>query len=1284
MFERIARPLLVLLGPLLLPLTLSSQSRGWELLRDDDHLAARTAFEQDLEKDSLDLSALKGMILLSDIHGDGLHLREYLTRYVEQTWDPDFYRLFEYSVALSDTVIAGSPMPIDARVVARANLAGEHAFYRDPEKGKGAWRELIPANEWRMIGPFENIGGSGFVTAYPVESARFDPDASFPNRLGVPISWIRPSHVETSGEVNFDHHLPDGDVKVAYANTFIEMPEDRLVELRVARRSPIKMWIDDDLVFSDAEPVAMLYDDEIVRVRLSTGSHRVLVKLAPYRSGRDSYGLLGTNIPRSPEISGRNATAGRWAEGAFAIRITDESGEAMQDVALRLDAEYTPTDHRPIVEQSRLLAAWQRRLAEDPQDPFTLAMLAKAYLISGRAVKGETAFVERMKGIISASASTGSTPSSGIEGSIIMRWLLARLYAANGKVERMYGILEPADPEKTPIYGLLDEKIDEVDPDVREEEFLERYEQLRAIAPSNFSMVRRLISYYDLKDKKAEKDAFIDRVAERFPEYEDYIESDRSDYKYRGDIDERSPAEQADSLLGVIEETVDLDAYDELIDYFTDKKEIDRVIDLHQQRIEAWPSYVYYRRQLAEYQREEKMYDAAIETLESAIGIIPYSVSLREDIGDIYLQMERPEDALAQYREGRDIDLFGYSFRSGYRDNSVVEKIENIVGAEKVDEIFRGGLDFEDAMSSTGWMARYADEESVIPLYEKRQVIGHDGRVRTWSKLMVRILTEAGADWWTEYNFSALGRLTSARVRKAGGGEVVPDRRGPMVVFKGLEPGDVILIEGESEETLYDGLFDGEYFDLTFLSFGAPMHHARVEILTPPDRPINYLHHRIDDNLARERFGDYDSWVWEYTDLDRMPEEDAMVDGMDGLRSIFISTMHDWSRVVDWYLKKTYRRTEPSYDVAAIADSVAGTGTDEQKIAAVYDYVTREVNYSHVNFLNSAYTPKEADLTLSSNVGDCKDVATLMIAMLDHVGVEAWYTLVKTKAFSHQRFLPSQLFDHVIVGVEMEGERRYMDLTTNFYPHTVVPFNDCGAWSLDVRAGEDEVFELPLDHVDPAKNLVAFDVTARLDTSRAVALDVAATHDGLEGSWIRESIGRMSKEEFRNMLLDVLGKGTFQDLRLVDYEIDNRMAMNEPLSSRYRLTGNRFSDRVSNLYIFRLPWMLAIRNNNAIKTAERMTALNVASLCETAPSRQTASIIFPDGYELTELPDDIVITSKFGSYAVRYREIDGGLAATKEQSFTSTVIEPEDFEDFREFYLRILDVDEARYAIIRK
>src|SRR5690606_10507326 len=126
-----------------------------------------------------------------------------------------------------------------------------------------------------------------------------------------------------------------------------------------------------------------------------------------------------------------------------------------------------------------------------------------------------------------------------------------------------------------------------------------------------------------------------------------------------------------------------------------------------------------------------------IETLKRAHTIIPYNASTYELIGDMYVHMEQPEDALEWYRKGLEVDINGYAHRTGYRENSLIEKIENISEVDDVESLFTGGITFEEGMALDGWSEKYSDEESVIPFYDKRQVIDELGRVRTFSRMMV-------------------------------------------------------------------------------------------------------------------------------------------------------------------------------------------------------------------------------------------------------------------------------------------------------------------------------------------------------------------------------------------------------------------------------------------------------------------------------------------------------------------------------------------------------------------
>ena len=221
-------------------------------------------------------------------------------------------------------------------------------------------------------------------------------------------------------------------------------------------------------------------------------------------------------------------------------------------------------------------------------------------------------------------------------------------------------------------------------------------------------------------------------------------------------------------------------------------------------------------------------------------------------------------------------------------------------------------------------------------------------------------------------------------------------------------------------EGKYSGSIDNEmkkaFFMLNYLSFNVPVYYAKVEVIVPEDMPYNYDYHKVPDNVVKKKENGYQCSGWEFNKIDKAEDEDAVYDKIDPYAYIWGTSIPGWGEFVEWYKEKTYRKLDPTYEVKEVLDTIIKLGmTQMQKVEAVYNYITLKINYSYVSFLQSNYIPKRAGLTCSAGIGDCKDVATLMITMLRYLGIESYYTLVKTNKYFHKFIMPWMLFDHVIV-----------------------------------------------------------------------------------------------------------------------------------------------------------------------------------------------------------------------------------------------------------------------------
>ncbi len=1215
------------------------------LVTHNDHRKAREEFKKRYRADSTDLEALKGLIMLTEIQGDAVAFDHYVHALINHGNLPPLDRaLFE---AMVDSVPESNGQ---ASVATRVLNARKKIYRREYDEADALLDQIIGDYNWSFIGPFKNIAGSGHIIRFPVEKGKFDEDAVYRDESGLLLSWFRPRYLSPDRIMDVSYHIPDDTRGVVYANTFIEMPESRQVQLRIARSAPLKMWIDDALVFDNPDVTGFDYDNEIVDVKLEKGNHRILIKLSPVMQEDQEYTQL------------RFRDGGLIDQTTFVLRITDENGVLIPGITSTKEANYKPRTYPDTNYYRPQVNNFLNGVQHNPDDLFAYYSLCKTYIKTGFTQEGEEFFVKALR----------NNPSS-----VTLRYLLAKLYAVNGKIELVYETLGEVDHEKTPVFGLMYESLTQIDPMTDETRYLESLGALQKIAPSHPDVVEAAISFYDMKEMKTEKDNYIDSVISAWPDYKIWVERYRSDYKYRSEVDERGKREKIDSLLGELEKEHHWYHYKQVIDYFIDKEEFDKVVELYDRQIKDLPYVARYRYDKADYLYEEKEYEDALDELQIALGIFPYGIRYLVLAGDACDRLGKKEEALDYYRRAWNCEA-PYQ----YTDESILKKIESIEGMLAVKPLF-GTKTFKESLADDSWKDKFRDEESVILMYTQDVLVDTLGQLRSYQQMLVKILTESGVNSWTEYDFSLLGNLTSVTVIKEHGTDVIPDRMRGYVVFKNLKPGDMIRLEGQMTESLA-GYLDREFYRMAFFSFHAPIHYAKFQVLVPEGRYMGYLHHNLEDNVVKKHVSSYDSYTWEYADLPKIHREEAIVDEYDIQRSILISSMKDWSKVVEWYQRMTYRKFEMKYDVREELQTIVDDSmTDREKVIAVYNHITRRVNYSFVPFFQSAYTPKDAALTLSASIGDCKDVATLMITMLRELGIDAYYVLVKTKNFSSQKILPSLLFDHVIVAADVEGERMYMDLTTDYYPYYVYPEGDCGAWALLIKDGEDELFQLPDYMIDPERNTIELDIRAEMKANRSVALDVTATDEGIRGGNIREVLNSLSKDEIRNFISGYLGAGVFQDLQIVDWNYHNRAEFTEPLRSAFTFSSQRFSDKVSNLLIFRIPYMMPIYSNAALQNEKRMNRLNIIDFVYVEPTRQRVELKFPEGFELTEFPEDVSVSSEFGEYRVTYKEMEGGMIVEKYQQFSMTTIPVEKYADFREFYLKILDFDEARYAIMR-
>ena len=220
---------------------------------------------------------------------------------------------------------------------------------------------------WWVIFPFDNIDEKGFDTVYPPE-VEIDFEKEYIGKEGRKIGWYK---TDSSGE-NVFSNVPEDDV-TGYALTYLESDRDQNYLLSLGSDDTIKIWVNDQLVFSKYVHRPLRRADDVIQLPVSKGKNKILVKVTngygPWGFFADIGGYSLTvsaerlNSPLSPsltllnargEVLANNAGVGGRRNaiidysfdepGVYAVRIEDIASNGGPGYVYHLDARPTTPD----------------------------------------------------------------------------------------------------------------------------------------------------------------------------------------------------------------------------------------------------------------------------------------------------------------------------------------------------------------------------------------------------------------------------------------------------------------------------------------------------------------------------------------------------------------------------------------------------------------------------------------------------------------------------------------------------------------------------------------------------------------------------------------------------------------------------------------------------------------------------------------------------------------------------------------------------------------------------
>lgn len=257
------------------------------------------------------------------------------------------------------------------------------------------------------------------------------------------------------------------------------------------------------------------------------------------------------------------------------------------------------------------------------------------------------------------------------------------------------------------------------------------------------------------------------------------------------------------------------------------------------------------------------------------------------------------------------------------------------------------------------------------------------------------------------------------------------DLKVQQVAVKGLAVGDAI--EYQFRETSIKPIDPGQFwYDINFDKDAVAL-DQEAEVSVPQGRYVKIQGPSLQPTLQQKDGRTIYTWKTAHLEgtgaaKDATPEtaQEAMIQ---------ISTFHNWGEVGAWFSGLAVPQAVPTPDVRAKAlELTKDAKTDQQKIEALYDFVSTKYRYIGIDFGIGRYQPHAASEVLANDYGDCKDKHTLLAALLAAVGIKAYPALISTGTDVDPEIPSPAQFDHVITAVPQGQGYLFLDTTPEVAP----------------------------------------------------------------------------------------------------------------------------------------------------------------------------------------------------------------------------------------------------------
>lgn len=1111
-----------------------------------------------------------------------------------------------------------------------SSLAGRHhQENKNYDMANKAYGQIGELKNWLITGEYENISTSGFDKSYDVIDHP-ELDASFSGKRNRQFGWRTVPYNRLDRWFDFSYYNSYKDA-VQFAQTFVKSPLSMTAELRTGVSGSVKVWVNDQLIISEAEERNNDIDSYINSIKLNEGYNRILVQIGESYADRSN----------------------------FMIRLTDNKGKPLTNISTTSTPQNYTKEIAFVSDKIKPAAFsyFETALKKSPNNYLNQLMLAKLYLRQGDIFECRS-LLEKLK--------------QRFPNSTYLNMMFIELFSKAGNrtgIETLQEAIKTNDPESA--FAL----------ELTYNEYINQKDYTNATA-----IIAKLEKIYGENDN-----VFLKKmnVAAKLQNQQEVLELAEKSYalfpnttdivgvKYAVEKEIKKNPEAIAILEKYVAENDDYESAKYLSELYFDKGESEKGLALYKNELKNDPiSFGVYSDLAAQYFKLQQ-YDNAEKAYLQALQIDPNHADTYTSLGLLYNASKQKEKSIEAYHKTLQINPNNYN---------AIQSLRRLQEKKAVFDYFVQP-DIKAIIAAAPKATDYPDDQAIVLNREVQKVVYQNGGSEEKHFETTKILTQKGLESYTEYgipyNSDQNYNIEVAEVIKPNGTKVPAEQNRSSLVFTNLEVGDVVNLR-YTIENYFSGQMASHFSDSFYFADGLSFINKKYSLLIHQDKPFKYVCSQNAIVPQKSKKDEFELYVWQQGNQKALIYEDKMPPSEDVVNKLYLSSIPNWQFVSDWYGNIATAKARSSYEVKSVVkELLANQKNSDQlsKVKAIYSYITRNIAYSSVPFRQNGVIPQNPATVINTRVGDCKDVSTLFVAMCKEAGITANLALANTRDNGQSTLpLPSIDFNHCIAKATIDNQDYWLELTSG-----LLPFNTFNTGFVNSNVLEIAKTSNQLIKFNPqlrGRNTLNYQTDIKIENADMV-LNENNKNTGSAVSYVRAAYHNMStKDQLKKMKEEISSAYPENEVYSLSFKnLDPATATSDTLSatSSYRLI-NAFKP-VAGMSIFSIPWSSKTPVSALQIISDRKFGIDLTQIFGMEQFNEQITLELPEGKNILQLPEKVNLSNDFIEFSMESTQVGNKVILKRNFILKNDLVPADKTSAFNAFFKQIVDADNQQFAM---